>query len=371
MSGRVIQGWFLSGQPKLMALVQPRKTAPIWLQKKAATRPPGPPVPAFARQSAAVQRHGGGDAFAVEAGPLGLASGGGKPLPETVRRKMEAAFGADFSNVRVHIGPQAERIGALAFTVGGDIYFAPGRYQPETLRGQQLLGHELAHVVQQRAGRVRNPRSTGLAVVQDHALEAEGGPSWSARIYLSVAVKQHPEVHSQEFPSNELARSGLQRSENQRTSIGGVVLRQAQSDTAELCNLRVVEPYRRQHFRAGACAQSDGNRALERSALTRSGCSPRILVKQCERTCVDGPETRFRRPGLSAVANAVMPRAVLSLPDTSPLRRHTGGVVQCMDVGTGKDRSKRIKELMNDQVAEDTISRDLKSVFRKVKNWAI
>jgi GNAT superfamily N-acetyltransferase len=120
-----------------------------------------------------VQRHGAGGAFAVEAGRLGLASGGGKPLPEVVRGKMEVALGSDFSNVRVHVGPQADRIGAIAFTIGSDIYFAPGRYQPDTLQGQQLLGHELAHVVQQRQGRVRNPLSTGLAVVQDHALEAE------------------------------------------------------------------------------------------------------------------------------------------------------------------------------------------------------
>ena len=120
-----------------------------------------------------MQRQSAGGAFAVEAGELGLASGGGKPLPEMVRGKMEAALGADFSSVRVHVGPQAERIGAIAFTVGSDIYFAPGRYQPDTLQGQQLLGHELAHVVQQRAGRVRNPLGNGLAVVQDHALEAE------------------------------------------------------------------------------------------------------------------------------------------------------------------------------------------------------
>jgi hypothetical protein len=75
--------------------------------------------------------------------------------------------------VRVHVGPQAERIGAVAFTMGSDLYFAPGRYQPESAHGQQLLGHELAHVVQQRAGRVRNPFGSGVAVVQDHALEAE------------------------------------------------------------------------------------------------------------------------------------------------------------------------------------------------------
>jgi Domain of unknown function (DUF4157) len=94
-------------------------------------------------------------------------------LPDAVRGKMEAALRSDFSGVRVHVGPQAQRIGAIAFTVGSDIYFAPGRYQPDTIEGQQLLGHELAHVVQQRANRVRNPLNTELAVVQNHSLEAE------------------------------------------------------------------------------------------------------------------------------------------------------------------------------------------------------
>ncbi|MBK8174463.1 MAG: DUF4157 domain-containing protein [Rhodospirillales bacterium] len=98
---------------------------------------------------------------------------GGRPLPEAVQHKMQAAFGADFSDVRVHEGPQAATIGAIAFTVGHDIYFAPGRYQPQTAHGQQLLGHELAHVLQQRAGRVRNSSGSGFAIVHDHALEAE------------------------------------------------------------------------------------------------------------------------------------------------------------------------------------------------------
>ena len=64
-------------------------------------------------------------------------------------------------------------IGALAFTHGTDLYFAPGQYNPQSTQGQQLLGHELTHVVQQRAGRVRNPLGAGVAVVQDPALEAE------------------------------------------------------------------------------------------------------------------------------------------------------------------------------------------------------
>jgi Domain of unknown function (DUF4157) len=134
-----------------------------------------------------VQRHGASAAFAVEAGQLGLASGSGRPLPDAVRGRMEAALSADFSAVRVHVGPQAERIGAIAFTIGSDIYFAPGRYQPDTIQGQQLLGHELAHVVQQRAGRVRAQHTGGVMVVQDTLLEAE-----AERLGLRAALHQAP-----------------------------------------------------------------------------------------------------------------------------------------------------------------------------------
>ena len=86
---------------------------------------------------------------------------------------MEAAFGADFSDVRVHVGHEASRIGAIAYTWGSNIHFAPGHYNPHTLQGQKVLGHELWHVVQQKSGRVKNPFGGGVAVVQDHALEAE------------------------------------------------------------------------------------------------------------------------------------------------------------------------------------------------------
>jgi len=98
---------------------------------------------------------------------------GGLPLPGDVRTKMETAFGADFSDVRVHIGHEATSLGAIAYTWGTNIHFAPGQYNPHTIQGQKLLGHELWHVVQQRSGRVRNPFGGGVAVVQDHALEAE------------------------------------------------------------------------------------------------------------------------------------------------------------------------------------------------------
>jgi hypothetical protein len=156
VNGKVIQGFFLGGRPA-------RSTWPAPVHQ-AATRPVG---------HAVAQARGASGVFQVDPRQLGLASGGGRPLPETVRSRMEAALGADFSGVRVHVGPQPERIGAVAFTIGSDLYFAPGRYQPDTVPGQRLLGHELAHVVQQRQGRVRNPLGSGVAVVQDRMLELE------------------------------------------------------------------------------------------------------------------------------------------------------------------------------------------------------
>jgi hypothetical protein len=102
--------------------------------------------------------------------------GGGAAMPEAVRGKMEAAFGTDFSSVRIHEGPNAGAVGALAYTQGTDIHFAPGQYQPGSQHGQELLGHELAHVVQQRAGVVSVPQGKGAdgpAINGDPALEAE------------------------------------------------------------------------------------------------------------------------------------------------------------------------------------------------------
>ncbi|QHT70508.1 DUF4157 domain-containing protein [Rhodocytophaga rosea] len=87
---------------------------------------------------------------------------------------MGGAFGADFSDVNIHQGEQATQVGALAFAQGNDIHFAPGQYDPQSQRGQELLGHELTHVVQQRQGRVQpTTQAGGLPVNDDHSLEAE------------------------------------------------------------------------------------------------------------------------------------------------------------------------------------------------------
>lgn len=120
--------------------------------------------------------------------PAPPTEGSGRPLPAPVQAQMSTAFHTRFSDVRIHEGPEAAAIGAIAYTHGNDIHFAPGRYDPSSPAGRYLLGHELTHVVQQRAGRVSLPQANGAAVVHDCRLESEaddlgakaarGEPAW-------------------------------------------------------------------------------------------------------------------------------------------------------------------------------------------------
>lgn len=94
---------------------------------------------------------------------------GGRALDSTTRVQMEPALGADFSDVRIHTGPAADAsassLGAHAYTMGNDIVFADGAYDPASSGGQTTLAHELTHVVQQRSGPVDGTATdTGVSV---------------------------------------------------------------------------------------------------------------------------------------------------------------------------------------------------------------
>jgi hypothetical protein len=79
----------------------------------------------------------------------------GQPLEHTTRRSMEASFGKDLSGVRLHTDTRAaesaKAVNAVAYTVGRNIVFGPGRYEPTSAEGSRLLAHEITHVVQQGA----------------------------------------------------------------------------------------------------------------------------------------------------------------------------------------------------------------------------
>jgi hypothetical protein len=117
---------------------------------------------------------GGGDHLLDAALRPDLHTGSGRPLDAGVRAGMERSFGADFGAVRVHEGPHVADAGALAYARGADLHFAPGQYAPESDRGRELIGHELAHVVQQAQGRVgATAQAKGAQLNDDASLERE------------------------------------------------------------------------------------------------------------------------------------------------------------------------------------------------------
>lgn len=135
-------------------------------------RSPGPMVQAAAIVVAApdaiagppVQRAAGPAA----AGAVAIPSGGGRPLAPATRQRMEGLFGADLGGVRTYSGGHVPALGALAFTRGDDVHFAPGQMNDRTLK------HELTHVMQQRSGRVKATGDVrGVPLNDDPSLERE------------------------------------------------------------------------------------------------------------------------------------------------------------------------------------------------------
>ena len=79
--------------------------------------------------------------------------GSGHGLDVNIRSFMGEKFGYDFSHVRLHndsyAAKKSDELNAEAFTIGRDVFFNAGRYNPSSTGGKQLLAHELTHVVQQ------------------------------------------------------------------------------------------------------------------------------------------------------------------------------------------------------------------------------
>lgn len=111
-----------------------------------------------------LQPGGGGMAAAPDLeASINQARGGGQPLANNIREPMEQAFGADFSGVKVHTDAQSNQLNqsiqARAFTTRQDIFFRQGEYNPGSRGGQELIAHELTHVVQQAGGQAKHKKA--------------------------------------------------------------------------------------------------------------------------------------------------------------------------------------------------------------------
>jgi hypothetical protein len=108
------------------------------------------------------ENFGGGEASTDLESSIQSARSSGQPLDASLQAKMGQAMGADFSGVKVHTDSQSDQLNksiqAKAFTTGQDVFFRQGAYEPSSRGGQELIAHELTHVVQQNNDTVQ--RST-------------------------------------------------------------------------------------------------------------------------------------------------------------------------------------------------------------------
>src|SRR5205807_587687 len=115
----------------------------------------------------------------------------GEPLDGGVRSEMESRFGHDFSRVRIHqdsrAAQSARAVDASAYTLGQEIVFNSGQYDPASTEGRRLLAHELAHTVQQRD---LSTNAMGISQPGEAQEREAHRAGWAA------AVGQHPQIAS-------------------------------------------------------------------------------------------------------------------------------------------------------------------------------
>jgi hypothetical protein len=152
-----------------------------------------------------LQASGNEAAFPAPAGVeqrIQAMQGGGQALPDEERSFFEARLGYDFSQVRVHTDANAvqasREIQAHAFTIGPNIAFNEGTYQPGTESGRRLLAHELTHVVQQGGAGVQRKTTMGWgqpSQVVPHLQTLQRFATISPELYrkeITAFQHQHP-----------------------------------------------------------------------------------------------------------------------------------------------------------------------------------
>jgi hypothetical protein len=183
------------------------------------------------------------------------ARGSGQPLSDRVRQPMEQAFGADFSGVRVHEDAQSDQLNRLlrarAFTTGKDIFFREGVYNPGSWGGQELIAHELTHVVQQNGGAVQRAQiqarlpsaqqsaDSGKVLGQAPEITQRSQPGRIHRCFLSSKTKTKPEPPSLDEVINKGKKSLPKDIADQLT-----VSSESFSALRERANVAVKEAYK-------------------------------------------------------------------------------------------------------------------------------
>jgi hypothetical protein len=186
-----------------------RMPEPQVQRKCAACSAGGAPCPDCEKEEHVQRKEEPGGANGAGELPMGFAGRmqGGAPLDVASRAFFEPRFGRDFGDVRVHADTNAataaRSIRARAFTLGRNVAFAAGEYNPQSERGRGLLAHELVHVVQQSHGSAPSRQSHGVPALSravpgriQRALVATGDSAGFASLVNSILSVQQEVVVS-------------------------------------------------------------------------------------------------------------------------------------------------------------------------------
>ena len=147
----------------------------------------------------------------------------GQPLDGATRAALEPRLGHDFGRVRVHTDARAaasaQAVNALAYTVGRDVVFGPGRYAPSTIAGRRLLAHELTHVVQQ-AGRT----GAALAVTPPDSAHEREAERLAERLVPASGLAQRGPVAVSERSAPAIQRSFFGSLWRGIRAVGGAII---------------------------------------------------------------------------------------------------------------------------------------------------
>ena len=217
-------------------------------------------------------------------------AGSGEPLPEPLAVGFGTHFRHNFSSVRIHRDPEAGAIaGALqsqAFTHGNDVYFAPGKFRPGAREGQQLIAHELGHVVAQRTGADPAGRGPGLTVgraldpAETAADRAADGAMAALRRTASIGTERQsePDVPRPAWSALRSADSGRAhptRDAAEHRAVGGVIpaLRRSVATTSDDRSTTIRRKFSKTSADINALRSNKGVKKGERTRDTLHGIS--------------------------------------------------------------------------------------------------
>lgn len=172
-------------------------------------------------------------------------NGKGSPLPDQDREFFESRMGADFSGVRVHTNSGAAQLSqdlnARAFTVGGDIAFGEGEYQPGSTDGRKLLAHELTHTVQQGSSAKRKvQREETEEELQAKSIQREEDEELQTKSIQRQEEAPTVGGEAEEGPTEE-EKAAARAAAAQAEQIANAVLETSQSQTVESKSAAQIE----------------------------------------------------------------------------------------------------------------------------------